>query len=154
MTGAPATHAPVSNPDDRAEALTDLAQRLTGLLALDCQAFEAHRPHEAAERSEETGRLANLYRHESARIRADLSLIRGATPERRRRLATAIEALDAVLARHGRAIHAAKTVSEGLVHAIAQEVARQRGAVAGSYGPGGSSSPVSTATAITLNRRA
>ena len=145
-----------SAADERSEALIDLAQRLTGLLTLDCQAFEAHRPQDAAERSEETARLANLYRHESARIRSDPASIRSAAPERRQRVIRAVEALDAVLARHGRALHAAKTVNEGLVHAIAREVASQRGAGAAGYGPGGvqATAPAATSTAITLNRRA
>ena len=57
-----------------------------------------------------------------------------------------------MLARQGRALEAAKTVTEGLVRAIAEEVAtqRQKGA---SYGAGGASSPAG-ATAITLNQRA
>jgi hypothetical protein len=146
----------MSAADERAEALITLAQRLTGLLALDCQAFEAHRPQDVADRAEETARLANLYRHESARIRSDPASIRAASPDRRRALVQVVEGLDAVLARHGRAIHAAKTVSEGLVHAIAREVASQRGASGGGYGATGaqSAAPVSAATAITLNRRA
>ena len=47
----------------------------------------------------------------------------------------ATEAFEAVLARHGRALEAAKTVTEGLVRAIAEEVARSRSAGTG-YGPG------------------
>ncbi len=142
--------------NERVEGLTALAERLTALLALDCQAFEAHRPHEAAERGEETAKLANLYRHESARIRGDISTIKAASPQRRLKLAQVVESLDAVLARHGRALHAAKTVSEGLVHAIAREVAVQRGAGSAGYGPRGvqAAAPASTSTAITLNRRA
>jgi hypothetical protein len=142
--------------DERAEALTTLAQRLAGLLTLDCQAFESHRPQDVAARAEETARLANLYRHESARIRSDPASIKAASEDRRRILVQAVEALDAVLARHGRAVHAAKTVSEGLVHAIAREVASQRSAGSSGYGANGAhaSAPAGAATAITLNRRA
>ena len=145
-----------SAADERSEALIDLAQRLTGLLTQDCLAFEAHRPQDVADNASETARLANLYRHESARIRSDPASIGSATPERRRRVVQAVEALDAVLARHGRALHAAKTVSEGLVQAIAREVASQRGAGAAGYGASGSQNTPSaaTSTAITLNRRA
>jgi hypothetical protein len=146
----------MSAADERVTAMLALTEELTGNLLLDCQAFEAHRPHEAAERGQHTARLANLYRHESARIRQDPSSVAAAAPMLRKRLLQSAEALDAVLARHGRAIHAAKTVSEGLVHAIATEVANQRGATGGSYGPsGGSVAPSpSAATSITLNRRA
>ena len=146
----------MSPADERVTALLALTEALTGNLLLDCQAFESHRPHEAAERGPETARLANLYRHESARIRQDPSSVKAAAPMLRKRLLQSAEALDAVLARHGRAIHAAKTVSEGLVHAIATEVASQRGATGGGYGPsGGSVAPSpAAATSITLNRRA
>ncbi len=79
----------------------------------------------------------------------------GAPAERRRRLMQATEAFDAVLARQGRAIEAAKTVTEGLVRAIAEEVASTREQRTG-YGPTAAPPPSSAtaATAITLNRRA
>jgi hypothetical protein len=146
----------MSPADERVTAMLALTEQLTGCLVLDCQAFEAHRPQDAAVRGPETARLANLYRHESTRIRQDVSVIAAATPALRKRLVQSAEALDSVLARHGRAIHAAKTVSEGLVHAIATEVASQRGAASGGYGPGGgANAPTAAATtSITLNRRA
>jgi hypothetical protein len=142
--------------DERVQAMLALTEQLTGLLVLDCQAFEAHRPQDVAERSAETARLANLYRHESNRIRQDPSGVKAAAPALRERLVRSAEALDAVLARHGRALHAAKTISEGLVHAIAREVSSQRGANAAAYGPGGSAvaAPQATTTSIALNRRA
>ncbi|WP_374470130.1 flagellar basal body protein [Phenylobacterium sp.] len=143
------------NAADRVEQLIILTERLTELIAVECQAFEGRRPQDAAANIEETGRLANLYRHESTRVRADPRLVQGAPPAQRQRLIQATKAFDAVLARHGRAIEAAKTVTEGLVRAIAEEVAGQRQQVSG-YGPGAtlSGQPASTATAITLNRRA
>lgn len=146
----------MSAADERVHAMLALTEQLTGLLVLDCQAFEAHRPQDVAERGPETARLANLYRHESARIRQDPSGIKTASPALRQRLVQSAEALDSVLARHGRALHAAKTVSEGLVQAIAREVSSQRGANASSYGPGGGTVGPSSAatTSITLNRRA
>ncbi len=146
----------MSPADERVEAMLALTEQLTGMLVLDCKAFEAHRPQDVAERSAETARLANLYRHESARIRQDVGSVAAAAPALRKRLVQSAEALDSVLARHGRALHAAKTVSEGLVHAIAREVATQRGGHGGGYGPGGGSVAPSpgAATSITLNRRA
>jgi hypothetical protein len=57
-----------------------------------------------------------------------------------------------VLARHGRAVTAAKTVTEGLVQAIAEEVAATRAARA----PYGATArvPAADASAITLNKTA
>jgi hypothetical protein len=143
-----------SDAADRVEQLTILTERLTELIAKQAQAFEDRRPQEAAALLEETSRLANLYRHESARVRADTSMVQAAPLPARQRLIRATEAFDAVLARQGRAIEAAKTVTEGLVRSIADEVANQR-QQASVYGASGiQKERPSVATAITLNKRA
>lgn len=138
---------------ERVEQLIMLTQRLTELIALEAQAFEAHRPQDAAAHIEETSKLANIYRHESARVRANPGLISAAPFALRAKLITATEAFDAVLARQGRALEAAKTVTEGLVRAIADEVAAQRTKAVG-YGPGATVHAPGAATSITLNKRA
>ena len=56
---------------DRVEQLIVLTERLTELIALEAAAFEERRPHDAAKYIDETSRLANIYRHESARVRSD-----------------------------------------------------------------------------------
>ena len=56
-------------------------------------------------------------------------------------------------ARHGRAVEAAKTITEGLVHAIAEEVTAQR-SIGSGYGPKGIKPRAEAATAVTLNRSA
>lgn len=138
---------------DRVEQLTILTERLTELIALEAQAFEAGRPQDAATHMDETSRLANVYRHESARVRANPTLVASAPSALRSRLIRATEAFDAVLARQGRALEAAKTVTEGLVRAIADEVATQRAGVTG-YGPTAGIHTPGLATSITLNQRA
>jgi len=138
---------------DRVEQLVILTERLTELIAAQCQAFEERRPQDAAALLEETSRLANLYRHESARVRADTSMVQAAPLPARTRLIRATEAFDAVLARQGRAIEAARTVTEGLVKCIAEEVANQR-SQASLYGSTGTQNAGPAATAITLNKRA
>jgi len=141
------------DPQDRVEQLILLTERLTELIAEQALAFEERRPQDAAAKVEETSRLANLYRHESTRVRAQPELVSAAPLALRTRLVRATEAFDAVLARQGRAIDAARTVTEGLVKAIADEVANQRSKGV-SYGASGRASGSGTATAITLNRRA
>jgi len=136
----------------RVDQLITLTERLTGLISEECRAFEAHRPHEAARNIDETSKLANFYRHESMRVRADPKLVEGAPLAKRMSLIRATEAFDAVLARHGRAIAAAKTVTEGIVRAVAEEVVARRTTGAG-YGPGAGAVSGSS-TAITLNKRA
>jgi hypothetical protein len=136
----------------RMAQLITLTERLTALIAEQVKAFEERRPHDAALNATETGRLANLYRHESLRIQAQPGLLAGAPADLRERLIASTRAFDAVLARHGRAVEAAKTITEGLVRAIAEEITRQRGAVAG-YGPKAKQA-LRPATSLALNRRA
>ncbi len=137
----------------RVTQLADLTERLTDLIALEAQAFEQRRPQAAAAQIAETSRLANIYRHETARIRGNPGLLSASRVEDRLRLIRATEAFDAVLARQGRALEAAKAVTEGLVQAIANEVAQQRTRGV-SYGPGARVHSMGIATSITLNQSA
>jgi hypothetical protein len=143
---------PQSEATERVEQLVALTERLTSLIAEQAKAFEGRRPQDAAVQLEEIGRLANTYRHESARVRANPALVASASPMLRKRLYRATEAFDAVLARQNRAVAAAKFVTEGLVRAIAEEVAsqRQQGSTYGANAVTG----LQDATAITLNKRA
>jgi hypothetical protein len=136
----------------RLEQMVQLTDTLTERLAVESQHFEASKPLEAAKTLGETSRLANLYRHESQRLREAPQLLQAASPAVRLKLIKATEAFDAVLARHGRAISAAKVVTEGLVRVIAEEMASARPTGSG-YGPGAKSGPVN-ARSLTLNRSA
>ena len=84
-------------------------------------------------------------------MRSQPQMVEAAPDELRRRLLRATEAFDAVLERQGRALAATKTVTEGLVKAIAEEIAAKRG-VGQAYGPNAARRV--PATAITLNRQA
>ena len=81
--------------DDRVHQLILLTERLTDLIAKEAVAFETHRPHEAVQYVEETAKLANVYRHESMRVRANVALVESARLELRQRLLRATEAFDA-----------------------------------------------------------
>jgi hypothetical protein len=133
------------------EAIIDLTETLTGLLADQARAFEQHRPQDAAASLPEVTRLANLYREGSAKVRAQPQIVAAATPALRQRLLRATEGFEAVLERHGRAVTASKTITEGLVKAIADEIAAKRARTQG-YGPQGVRKPA--AIAITLDRQA
>lgn len=137
---------------ERVQQLIVLTERLTGLMERETQAFETHRPLDAVAGAAETARLANLYRHESLKVRQDPSLVAAAALPLRRRLIDATQAFDRTLARHGRAVEAAKVITEGLVKAIAEEVVSQKAQGSG-YGPGAVGRGAD-ATAVTLNRRA
>jgi hypothetical protein len=138
---------------ERVTQLTNLTERLTALISTECRAFEDRRPHDAAATLDETSRLANLYRHESMRVRQNVAVLQAAPLEIRMRLIRATEAFDAVLARHGRALEAAKTITEGIVHAVAEEIASKRATGAG-YGPSAAAATATAGKAMTLNKRA
>jgi DICT domain-containing protein len=137
---------------DRVEQLIVLTDRLTAMMVEQCKAFEQHRPQDVAGSMEEMSRLANVYRHESMRVRSTPALIEEASLDLRTSLMRSTEAFDAVLARQGRALEAARTITEGLVRAIAEEVATQRSSGSG-YGPAAQAQG-GDARAITLNKRA
>lgn len=136
---------------EEVERLIVLTERLTLRIRQDTIAFEARRPQEAASRMEETAQLANLYRRESDRIRQNPAIVAAAPRELRARLIKASEGFEAALTRHGKSLYAVKTVTEGVVRAIAEEVTRSRAANHG-YGPG-ARPPTADAAAIALNRR-
>ena len=144
---------PSANPSERVEQLIALTDRLTRLIADQAKAFEARRPQDAAANMDEVSRLANDYRHEAQAMREQPALLAAVSLTLRTRLTRATEGFDAVIARQGRALTAAKTITEGLVHAIAEEVASQRSAGAG-YGPRGAQTRPGSAAAVTLNQRA
>jgi hypothetical protein len=140
------------SPEDRVEQLLALTERLIELLTLETAAYEARRPHEAAATAQETVRLANLYRHESLRVKKDRSLIAGAPEPLRARLIEVTRTFDAVLARHTLAVQAALTITEGIVRAVAEEVAASRSGASG-YGGRGEAAPGAPAS-VAFNRKA
>ncbi|HEX8569914.1 MAG TPA: flagellar basal body protein [Caulobacteraceae bacterium] len=140
------------SPTDRVEQLIALTERLTDLLAAETRAYEAHRPHEAAAAAQETVRMANVYRHESLRVKKDTSLLAEAPEALRTRLLEATRTFEATLARHAAAVGAALTVTEGIVRAVAEEVAASRKSAAG-YGRAGKAAPAASAP-LALNKRA
>ncbi len=141
-----------ASADDRAGQLLTLTERLSERLAIELAAFEARRPHEVAPTIAETQDLANLYRRESARVKANPALLQGMSEALRVRLLAATERFDELLGRHNRALEAARTITEGLVQAIAREVAEARANPTG-YGQGGQAAGTDM-RAVTLNRTA
>ena len=141
-----------ADPSDHVDQLLALTERLAALLIEQTRLFEARRPQDAAAITARAADLATLYRRESARVRSNPLILAGAPRTKRERLLEATRAFEVVLKRHGAAIYACKTVTEGLVRAVAQEVAQRRAPPAG-YGPSALAT-TGDGSAITLNRRA
>lgn len=110
----------------RVRQLLELTRRLTDRLAAETKAFERGRPQDVAARLAETQDMANLYRRDSGHVKANPALLAAAPPSERTALIDATRAFEAVLARHAGAVEAARKISEGLVLAIAHEVAAAR----------------------------
>ena len=140
------------NARARVRQLTDLTARLTDRLVEESKAFEARRPQDAAATLSETQQLANVYRRESAQVKADPSVLSAAPASDRMALIKATEAFESVLSRHARAVEAARIVSEGLVKTIVAEVASQRGSPS-AYGASGQAN-AGDGRAVAFNRKA
>ena len=136
----------------RIRQLVDLTKALTARLAEETRAFEAQRPQDAAASLPKTQELANLSRRDSAHVKANPALIASAPAADKAALLKATEAFETVLARHSRAVDAARRISEGLMQAIAQEVAAAR-TPASAYGAGGQAN-AGDGRAFALNRTA
>jgi len=132
--------------------LTDLTDRLTARLEAETDAFASRRPQDETASLAETQELANLYRRESAQLKSNPGLLSAAPASERMGLIKATETFEAVLAIHARTVEAARTISEGLVRAIAQEVAGAR-AMGTGYGASGRAA-TGDGRAVTLNRTA
>jgi hypothetical protein len=122
------------NSAERARQLIALTNRLSQRLQRETAILEAHRPQDLYDGIEETRQLSNMYRHESARIKADPSLLAGLTPAERSALLAATEAFQASLHRYEIAVNAAKTITEGIINAVAEDMNRRR-ALSATYGP-------------------
>lgn len=138
---------------DRAEQLLLLSGRLRELIEQETVRIEAREPPLDGAAAEEKNRLANAYRLELARIKHDRTLLAGAPPALIAQLKAATVRLDAALSQHEVALGAVKLVAEGLVQAMAEEVARQRTGARGYGAHGGLDSPSAPGAAV-LDRSA
>lgn len=138
---------------DRVEQLLLITERLTGLIGEETRRIAAREPILDGPEAEEKNRLANAYRLELARVKLDRSLILGAPAPMLSQLKAQTTQLHAALAEHERELNAVKLIAEGLVHAMAEEVARQRGGARG-YGAGGAIDAPSGPSPAVLDRNA
>jgi len=146
------TDAATLNATARIRQLVDLTDRLSARLGAESKAFEARRPQDAAATLSETQELANVYRRESAQLKANPEVLAAAPASERIILIRATEAFEAVLSRHAIAVEAARIISEGLVQTIAAEVAGLRGTPS-AYGASGKAH-AGDGRAVAFNRQA
>lgn len=121
---------------ERADQLIAMAARLTALVNAETEAMRQRRLDGASADWAEKESLSQGWRLEIARIKADPSLLDGLDKSRRETLREASRTLEAALEAHAAGLGAMKEVTEGLVRAIADEIASARSAPAG-YGRSG-----------------
>jgi hypothetical protein len=129
-----------------------LTETLSERLQAETAAFAARRPQDVTASLVETQELANQYRRESAQLKANRAMLTAAPASERMALIRATETFEDILATHGRAVDAARTISEGLVRTIAHEISAAR-AVGTGYGASGQAA-LGDGRAITFNRTA
>lgn len=122
------------NGSQRARQLIALTVRLGERLERETAMLAAHRPQDLYEGIEETRSLSNLYRHECTRIRMDPGLLDGIGEAEKLALRKATEVFNARVQAYEHAVGAAKTVTEGIIASVAEELGRQR-AQSATYGP-------------------
>lgn len=138
---------------DRASQLLLITDRLTDLILEETRRIEARLPPLDGVEAEEKARLANAYRLELTRTKHDRSLIEDADGAILARLRGSTEKLHQALTAHEIALNAVKVVSEGLVQAMAEEVARMRGSEAG-YVATGALAPMIGTTSTLIDKSA
>ncbi len=141
--------------DERAGQLLAIATRLVALVRAEVEALKARKLDGGSADFSEKERLAHAWRLEVNQVRTDPSVLAGASPARKAELRDISRELETVLEAHTHALEAMKTVTEGLVRAIADEVAATRRAPA-AYGRSGALQGARTdaASGIAVNAKA
>lgn len=134
------------------QKLIGLTERLDARLLQELELVLSHKAADMAHGMAETAELANEYRRESARLKANPGLVANAPLELKQALISATERFDETLAVHSEAIEAARRISEGLVRTIASEVASNRAMGTGYMASGHAAS--GDGRAVALDRKA
>lgn len=116
----------------RMERLIALAERLIDALEADIQALKEGKPRNMRTPDPEIQKLSALYAREAAQF--DPVSAKAAPKELLARLTTTTRRIREQLALHARFVARVKNMSEGMIHAIADEVSRRK-AVTRTYAP-------------------
>lgn len=100
-------------------------EELTGLIREEIIILEERRPAEIAPLQAEKARLSTIYEEEYKALKRNQSLLGDKDSPLRLRLREATETFNRELVRLGGILLRMKSVTEGMVHAISEEVARK-----------------------------
>ncbi len=141
-----------TDPNDYANQLLTLTERLTGLVVAETALLKDRRPLEIGDDQETKAKLSSLYAGEVQRVKANPDRLSLAAPALKSRLAQATAAFNTALADHEAALSAMQELTEGLVRAVADHVARERSDTT-AYGASNAGQRESAGAAITFDTR-
>lgn len=125
-----------STPTDRVEQLIILTERLTGLIERETDLLKERRPNEIADFQDERSKLSNLYAQEMELIKGNKALIDGAPADLKQELKDRTGDFHSRLDEHKAYLTRIRSVTEGMVRAVADEISKKNKADAG-YGKDG-----------------
>lgn len=116
----------MNTESQKAERLVALTLRLTQALEADIEALERGCPREMRTPQTDMQQLAMLYTREANAFGP--SAIQALPQETRAKLTGSVLRFRELLAQHNRILTRVKTCSEGMIRAIAEDVAKKKGA--------------------------
>lgn len=130
-----------------------LSQRLSEILETENEMLRTRRPREIAQLQEEKSQLALRFSREMETLRNQPNLVENAAESERNELRLGSRRFQEALSENQRLLFATKTVTEGIIRAVANEVEKSNAKAAG-YNKRAGMNPVSRnkPTNIALNQ--
>lgn len=142
----------VVDPGSRVKALIALTQELTSIFEAENDSLRARRPSDMAPLQADKARLAAAYAQSIRQIAHDRGLVDGAGDILLEQLKEITRNFEDRASEQRALLTGAQIASEGVLHAVADEVATT--ASAGVYGSSGETRRPADTSAITLNENA
>ena len=116
-------------PEGPVRRLIGHTEELTNVIRKEISILEARRPSDIAPLQAEKAQLSTAYEKEFNAVKQNKKLLGDKDSPLRQRLREATEVFNSELVRLGRILLRMKSITEGMVHAIGEEVARKRQSV-------------------------
>lgn len=139
--------------NDRIEQLVAVTERLSELMIAETAALKARKLDASSADWNEKEQLAHTYRLEMTDLARHPETMVSANANLRKILFERVRSFQSILADHGKALEAMRTVTEGLVENIAREVAAETNGPQG-YGAQGKTAGKARASGIAVNAQA
>ena len=122
---------PVPGEAGRVSRLTELVESLGEIVAGETELLATRRPRSLADTRSNKERLTAAYEYELRHLKSDPGWLGTADPVAIGGLKRAVEIFDGIMRQHARRLVTVKSITEGMIQAIAEEVQRKRQPVTG-----------------------